>query len=337
MGGQTTGPPTSSWGVLMARVVPDDPKEVKTKAISDVEISWVSNWTEALNRGLRDLAFALLETGTDFEHFRANLDENEASWTADQIADLEKYRVAFQTNLDILNPPPPPPPPPDPVLLISKGTVAAWNHANATAWDNVKVTNLANGSILLDEKFDNPAVVFANWKVVKAGTFYGTANWIVDDGRLKETVGGSAGTGMPWGRGTHAYYAPGAEWAHYQVEFDLESISNDDDPMGLLFRYNGQANCYRFGWGHQSNDAKVRGRQLVRMKDDQPIYLYKDQIGYGYSTGPKHVVIRINGNTIDISINGVLLIAGRDDAGITGINAWNSQLSDPPQSALLPI
>ena len=187
--------------------------------------------------------------------------------------------------------------------------------------------------------FTDPAQVFANWIPVFPGTNYGIGSFWVDNGRLRSNGGGVL-TGLPWGWSAHAWYQSGLAWTDYLLEFEMESMSNDDDDMGCLFRFTDQKTCYRFYWGHQSNDPTVRGRALQRVVGgvpNPPIYLYKDQVGYGYSTGKKKVAIRVNGNTIDISINGALIVAGRDDPSIVGLQRSSFLLSDPPQSVLLPL
>lgn len=63
------------------------------------------------------------------------------------------------------------------------------------------------------------------------------------------------------------------EWADYRVGATLSS--NDNDSIGIIFRYTDENNYYRFSW-----DLEGKSRQLIKKTDGQYALLAKDQVPY---------------------------------------------------------
>jgi len=302
----------------MARVVPDDPKEVKTKAVSDIETAWVSHWYKAISVPDYALAKAIIETGTDFEHYRALLPEDETTWTADEKADLVKYKTAFEENI---------PAPP----IIPWGTIAFWCAENKSAFDNVSVTDLDSGAILLQTGFDDSADM-VNWFPWTPGpTGYGPTSWAIQDGALRELSGSAGGnTYINWRNpihpdtaavsgGTYVDYVPGRNWLNYRLEADLYSY--DDDPIGVMVRWYKTNTYYKLmqvgGFrNHPSVDAnKFAGHWLIMATDGEYRCIQVDTMGYGWPKGAKigRWSVEVRGNSLKWYVNDILIIDITDD------------------------
>ncbi len=113
------------------------------------------------------------------------------------------------------------------------------------------------------------------WTVVDEGTVSAPSQWTLDNGNLfqKSNIhGGSAAASDLPKPGTYAL-AGRLEWTDYQVIIRLRS--DDDDAIGVLFRYQDEKNYYRF-----SMDRERNYRRLVKCVQGNYVLLWEDAFAY---------------------------------------------------------
>ncbi len=115
--------------------------------------------------------------------------------------------------------------------------------------------------------------------VVDQGNLEGPSNWTTESGDLKQTRNIYSG---PKDRddlpklGTYVKAVPDAlipSWTDYHVKVHLEA--QDDDALGLMFRYNGPDNFYRF-----SMDRERSYQRLVKCVNGQYTLLWQRDEGF---------------------------------------------------------
>ena len=190
---------------------------------------------------------------------------------------------------------------------FSEGGVALYSYYNAGSYfDDVMVTDLATGTVLLSDDFND--LDFRGWTIIDEGNDGGPSTWSAASGVLVQSsnIGSTVNNGN---LGTYALYTKRA-WYDYQVSFKMRS--DDDDRLGVMFRYQDDQNYYRFSW-----DKSGSRRQLVKRENGVFTVLAEDAVPY--SNGITYQVeIVAQGSSLKVNIDGSAIFAVSDaslDAG----------------------
>ena len=166
---------------------------------------------------------------------------------------------------------------------------------------------------LLNDTFDAP-LDMGVWTIVDEGTNFAPSNWFVDlgFGVLRQTsniFGGSTGAaGLP----KPGTYLLGGDllWDDYTFSASMETT--DDDAMGMMFRYQGSDDYYRF-----SMDSQRGYLRLVKKVGGVFTSLFED--AFSFVLGQSYdVEVITSGADIQISIDGTAVINVTDAAFATG-------------------
>jgi hypothetical protein len=114
-------------------------------------------------------------------------------------------------------------------------------------------------------------------------------------------------------------YWAGAAWSDYRLSVSV--ASDDDDAVGVLFRYRDSGNYYRFSF-----DRQRRYRRLVKKVDGQYYLLAED--GFRYAKGQTYQVEAVvRGSVIEVYVDGGLVFSVVDDGvsgGTVGMYCWGN-------------
>jgi hypothetical protein len=202
--------------------------------------------------------------------------------------------------------------------------------------DKITLGVASQQAILLQDDFSDGD--FAGWTVVDEGTIGGPSDWSVVGGALvqaSDIASTQQGTGSnaysvagdgPYilRDGTYALWddAAALAWTDYAVEATL--TPNDDDGIGLLFRYSDAENYYKL-----EADAQTGLVMLTRHLDGRETILAR---GWGeYTPGEaQHWRIEVEGGAIRAFIDGKAVfgtpIEDRTlESGTIGLYAWASE------------
>ena len=155
--------------------------------------------------------------------------------------------------------------------------------------------------------FNDPltAETLTHWKAVDEGMWQGPSQWMAREGVLSQLSNIWSPPADPIDLpklGTTLWYPPGDIWQNYRMTVDIRS--DDDDALGIIFRYQDPNNYYRFSW-----DAERGLRRLIKRVAGTFHLLAEDRIPYE----PHHTYrLRLDafGPHVLISINEQLLFGG---------------------------
>jgi hypothetical protein len=116
--------------------------------------------------------------------------------------------------------------------------------------------------------------------------------------------------------GTYAYWQAGTGWTDYTAKVTIKS--DDNDAIGIMFRYQDENNYYRFIWDQERNS-----RQLVKCEDGVFSILAEDFVPYVTGTDYQ-VTISAQGSTLQVSIDGSPVFSATDNSFLTGTIALYS-------------
>ena len=163
----------------------------------------------------------------------------------------------------------------------------------------------------------------SGWTIVDAaGTKQGPSVWTVSGGTLIQStdIYKYADFGTLDMLGTQIYLNEGLNWTDYTLQMKMRS--QDDDALGIVFRYQNSQNYYRFAWNQQRNF-----RQLVKCVDGQFTLLAQDSVPY--STGRDYTVrIETAADQILVFVDGKQIFNVRDGSlgtGTIGMYCWGNQ------------
>ena len=180
------------------------------------------------------------------------------------------------------------------------------------------ITLTVNTTIpLLSESFNNTTL--SSWTVIDNGNKSAPSNWSATTGILLQSsnIYGGSGSGAVLPKpGTHIRYDSGFEWTDYQARFTMRS--NDNDGIGILFRYKDQNNYYRFSW-----DKQRSYRRLVKCVDGEFTLLAEDNLPY-IQRQTYQVDITASGSLLSINIDGTTIISADDLSHTSGTIAFYS-------------
>ncbi len=154
---------------------------------------------------------------------------------------------------------------------FESGSVGLYSWGNAGArFDDILVRGLVSPPA--DDDFSDGE--YSDWAIVDEGGLYAPSSWSAATGELVQSSnifgGDSVSPAMP---GTYALYASGFGWRDYAVSLTLSS--DDDDAIGVMFRYIDNDNYYRFSWDRQRSY-----RRLVKKQNGVFTVLAQDNVAY---------------------------------------------------------
>ena len=178
-------------------------------------------------------------------------------------------------------------------------------------------TSAINNPTTFADNFDNGRL--DGWQVRTLATAGGPAQWRVVGGRLVQAsnvYGGTATTTAPDRPGT-MLAAGDQAWTNY--DFRVRARTADDDAFGIVFRYQGPDDFYRF-----SMDRQRHVRQLVRRLHGRYTLLAQDRVTYAANTWYSLRVVAV-GSRLRIAVNGRAVFDVTDGTlthGRIGMYTW---------------
>ncbi len=185
---------------------------------------------------------------------------------------------------------------------FSEGTIALYSHYNTgSSFDDVLVEDLATGKVVLSENFNDYDHV--GWTIIDEGNVAGPSKWSAATGALVQSRNiGSAESDDP---GTYALFTRGS-WQDYRVTAKMRST--DNDPIGVVFRFQDSENYYRFSW-----DRETAGRQLIKREKGVFKVIAKDSVPY--VAGKNYAVeIIAQGSSLKVNIDGKPVFSAIDQS-----------------------
>ena len=177
---------------------------------------------------------------------------------------------------------------------FAEGTVGLYVSNNQASFDNIVVQDLTTSAVLLSEDFGDDS--FSHWTIVDQGRNQGPSVWSATSGTLLQTSNID---------GTFALYTA-RDWADYRVTAKLRSM--DKGSMGVMFRYQGSNDYYRFAW-----DARDGLRRLEKVQNGALTVLATDAVSY--VTGEIYnVAITAKGTSLEVQINGKIVFSVTDSS-----------------------
>lgn len=170
---------------------------------------------------------------------------------------------------------------------------------------------------LLNDNFDDGD--YAAWTIVDHGTVAAPSAWAASTGTMVQSSNlHSLPTGTELAKlGTYAWYPAGIGWTDYAVSLDIRS--DDDDDIGLMFRYRNGKNYYRFSWDRQRNY-----RRLVKRVNGITSLLAQDNVPY--VTGQNyHLDVLAQGASLEVYIDGAPVFSVTDNtfsSGAIALYSW---------------
>jgi hypothetical protein len=155
------------------------------------------------------------------------------------------------------------------------------------------------------------------WSVVDEGENEGPSDWRIENGVLLQDSNIYTTTSDPVRPGTCLLYNDGYGLTNYTLQ--VKGKSEDDDAVGILFRYQDADNYYIFVWNQSGNYRRlckhVNGEFTVLQQDNIP-YLRNQYYEY---------LINVIDTTLQIDINGQTIFSVQDSdltAGTFGFYSW---------------
>jgi hypothetical protein len=175
---------------------------------------------------------------------------------------------------------------------FSEGTIALYSHYNiGSSFDDVFVEELYTGKVLLSDNFSDGNHV--GWTIIDEGNVAGPSRWSAATGALVQSS--NIGSWDPDDPGTYALFTRGS-WQDYRVALKMRSA--DNDPIGVLFRFQDSDNYYRLSW-----DRETAGRRLI--KREKGVFKVLAQDTVPYAAGRNYVVeIIAQGSSLKVNIDG---------------------------------
>ena len=201
-------------------------------------------------------------------------------------------------------------------LSATARDAAGNTHTSASV--PVTVSNLS-GPQLLAENFNGGT--YGGWTVVDEGTTSAPSAWSASTGSLVQSSNIYGSTTNPLARpGTYAYYSGGSTWTDYRASLTFRS--NDNDALGVMFRYQDAKNYYRF-----SLDQERTYRRLVKVNNGVVTLLAEDNVPY-VSGQTYQVTVKAQGSSLEVGIDGTPIFMVTDTSlsmGSLALYSWGNQ------------
>ena len=114
--------------------------------------------------------------------------------------------------------------------------------------------------------------------------------------------------------GTYAYCDAGTDWTDYNVSLTI--LSDDNDAIGVMFRYQDNDNYYRFSW-----DQSRSYRRLVKKQGGVFTLLAEDSVPY-FIGQTYQLLIVAQGRILEVFIDGTSIFSVTDDSISSGSIAF---------------
>src|SRR5262249_44802002 len=159
---------------------------------------------------------------------------------------------------------------------------------------DIVVQDLNTGVVLLSDDFNDGT--FSGWTIVDQGRKLGPSVWSATSGSLLQ------GSNID---GTFALYQA-RSWTDYRFTTKLRSL--DTGAIGVMFRYQGSNDYYRFAW-----DARGGLRRLEKVQSGVLTVLAKAAVSY--VTGEIYnVAITAKGASLEVQINDKIVFSVTDSS-----------------------
>jgi len=194
-------------------------------------------------------------------------------------------------------------------------------HLDGFDFDATTGANPVAESLPFQDDFSSPDL--SGWETrifYGPGSYHDDAvvDWQVHDGRLVQD-GNFWGSGPPDSEGT---YLCTWERSWTDVHFSVTLGNDDDDDIGVLFRYQDDDNYYRFSMSQQ-----FPYRRLVLKHEGVFTVLHEDEEAYVVGR-PYHIDVTAKGSALTVQIDGQVWASVSDDTlshGGVGVYARASQ------------
>src|SRR5262249_28446065 len=187
---------------------------------------------------------------------------------------------------------------------FAEGTIALYSFANQASFENVVVQDFNTGIVLLSDDFNDGT--FNGWTIVDQGMHNGPSVWSAASGTLLQ------GSNID---GTFALYMA-RSWTDYRFTAKLRSL--DKGSMGVMFRYQGSNDYYRFAW-----EARTPLRRLEKVQNGALTVLAKDAIPY-VTGNIYNLEIAAKGTRIEVYIDRKVIFSVTDSSLAKGTVALYS-------------
>ena len=193
------------------------------------------------------------------------------------------------------------------------------DNLGATTTQSISITIYSTpAQVLFSDNFTN----FTNWMVIDNGNTEGPSNWTVSNGEVIQLSNIWDGVDIPSNIAKFGTYAltGNASWQDYDVS--LRVMSEDNDELGIMFRYQDSNNYYRF-----SLDTERHYRRLVKFVNGTPTVLVEDAVRYELGQS-YNIRVSVKGNTISMYVGEQLILQTTDTsltAGKIALYCWGDQ------------
>ncbi len=164
---------------------------------------------------------------------------------------------------------------------------------------------------LFSENFSDSSL--SGWSVWDDGIYTAPSDWDVEAGELVQRSniwGGSQRAVLPK-PGTYLLYDNGMGWLDYRASFVMRA--EDDDALGIMFRYRDADNYYRFSW-----DSQRIYRRLVKNEGGVFTELAVDHVPYVQGQNYQ-VEIVAYGTQLEVWIDGIRIFQVARQCPSTGL------------------
>lgn len=189
------------------------------------------------------------------------------------------------------------------------GTFGAycWFQESTTFQDFLIIDSL--GATLFESEWDSKTILDPPTVIPSGGS---VGEWRQGINQLEQTSNAFLGSGAADDlEGTHLIYKDGFGFDDYAVRFDFQS--DDDDQIGIMFRYQDEDNYYRFNWSNQNSTRRItrkdNGNFLVLLEQPVPYVISQRYTLEIRAFGPNLLVY------LDGDINEIINVT---DANISG-------------------
>lgn len=174
--------------------------------------------------------------------------------------------------------------------------------------------------LLFRETFGSNAL--DHYQIADEGTQLGPSVWTVSGGQILQTsnvYGGSVAAADPAKPGTYAIVGRG-DWRDVRVRATVSA--QDDDGIGIAFRWKDTDNYYRF-----SMDAERSFRRLVKKVNGVVSVLWEDAVAYALNQAYDIEIVAVGDRLIGYLSNQLLFNVrdGQLQQGQVGLYCWANQ------------
>ena len=216
------------------------------------------------------------------------------------------------------------------VTYACSDTVAAGDVISQTPAAGTSVC-IGSGMDLLVSDGPCPVVLFQDdfddgncdgWTIVDEGSIYAPSSWSCVTGTMVQSsnIYGGFLNPLPVDKlGTYAYCDAGIGWTDYNVSLTISS--DDNDAIGVMFRYQDPNNYYRFSW-----DQSRSYRRLVKKQGGVFTLLAEDSVPYVIGQIYQLLIVA-QGTILEVFIDGTPIFSVTDNSissGSIALYTWGN-------------